>query len=93
LSKPKLPSAAGGGQRYALGLQTLLAGLSFLLALSGGAEEKSPADWVNPLIDTHKSRWFFFSSACRPFGMVNLSPDMVEFKLDPTAQGTGCYFV
>ena len=30
---------------------------------------------VNPLIDTHKSRWFYFSSACRPFGMVNLSPD------------------
>ena len=23
----------------------------------------------------HKSRWFYFSSACRPFGMVNLSPD------------------
>ncbi len=35
----------------------------------------SPSDYVNPLIDTHKSRWFFFSSACRPFGMVNLSPD------------------
>ncbi len=30
---------------------------------------------VDPLIDTHKSRWFFFSSASRPFGMVNLSPD------------------
>ena len=37
--------------------------------------EKSPADYVNPLIDTHKSRWFYFSSACRPLGMVNLSPD------------------
>lgn len=35
----------------------------------------TPADEVNPLIDTHKSRWFFFSSASRPFGMVNLSPD------------------
>jgi predicted alpha-1,2-mannosidase len=32
-------------------------------------------DLVDPLIDTHNSRWFFFSSACRPFGMVNLSPD------------------
>ena len=30
---------------------------------------------VNPQIDTHNSRWFYFSSACRPFGMVNLSPD------------------
>ena len=26
-------------------------------------------------LDTENSRWFFFSSACRPFGMVNLSPD------------------
>src|SRR4051812_26427821 len=39
------------------------------------AAERSPADYVNPLIDTHKSRWFYFSSASRPFGMVNLSPD------------------
>ena len=30
---------------------------------------------VNPFIDTHKSRWFFFASAARPFGMVSLSPD------------------
>lgn len=37
----------------------------------------SPADMVYPYIDTANSRWFFFSSACRPFGMVNLSPDMV----------------
>jgi predicted alpha-1,2-mannosidase len=36
---------------------------------------KSPAEWVNPLIDTANRRFFFFSSACRPFGMVNLSPD------------------
>ncbi|MGH7968694.1 MAG: hypothetical protein ACREIC_08215, partial [Limisphaerales bacterium] len=32
-------------------------------------------DWVEPRIDTHNSRWIYFSSACRPFGMVNLSPD------------------
>src|ERR1035438_3798386 len=44
-------------------------------ALPVGRAEKAPADYVNPLIDTHKSRWFYFSSACRPFGMVNLSPD------------------
>jgi len=37
--------------------------------------DKRPVDWVNPLIDTHDSRWFYFSSASRPFGMVNLSPD------------------
>lgn len=32
-------------------------------------------DLVYPWLDTENSRWFFFSSACRPFGMVNLSPD------------------
>jgi predicted alpha-1,2-mannosidase len=34
-----------------------------------------PVDLVYPQLDTENSRWFFFSSACRPFGMVNLSPD------------------
>jgi putative alpha-1,2-mannosidase len=50
-------------------LSTILSGLAV------AAEPKSPADYVEPRIDTHKSRWFYFSSACRPFGMVNLSPD------------------
>lgn len=35
----------------------------------------NPAGKVYPLLDAANSRWFFFSSACRPFGMVNLSPD------------------
>ena len=39
------------------------------------AAAQSPVDYVRPQIDTHKSRWFFFSSASRPFGMVSLSPD------------------
>ncbi|MBS2099650.1 GH92 family glycosyl hydrolase [Carboxylicivirga linearis] len=30
---------------------------------------------VVPTVDTENSRWFFFTSASRPFGMVNLSPD------------------
>lgn len=33
------------------------------------------SELVYPLLDAANSRWFFFSSACRPFGMVNLSPD------------------
>ncbi|MFB6343845.1 GH92 family glycosyl hydrolase [Saccharicrinis sp. FJH62] len=45
-----------------------------LLTVSG-CTKKQPVDYVNPFIDTHKSRWFFFSSASMPFGMVNLSPD------------------
>ena len=36
---------------------------------------KLPVDWVKPEIDTKKPRFFYFSSASRPFGLVNLSPD------------------
>ena len=37
--------------------------------------DSGPAGLVFPYIDSANSRWFFFSSASRPFGMVNLSPD------------------
>ncbi|WP_347840352.1 GH92 family glycosyl hydrolase [uncultured Draconibacterium sp.] len=49
----------------------------FLLLLSVYYTEaqKMPVDLVNPFVDTHNSRWFYFNSASRPFGMVNLSPD------------------
>jgi len=46
--------------------------LNLCICLS--AAEK-PVDLVYPLLDTYNSRWFFFSSAARPFGMVSLSPD------------------
>ena len=46
----------------------------FLSVLSSLAQEK-PVDLVYPHLDAANSRWFFFSSACRPFGLVNLSPD------------------
>ena len=39
------------------------------------AQGKEPVDYADPLIDSAHSRWIFFSSACRPFAMVNLSPD------------------
>lgn len=39
------------------------------------SSKSNPVDLVYPHLDTENSRWFFFSSACRPFGMVNLSPD------------------
>lgn len=47
----------------------------FLLYTGQTAYAQKPVDYVNPFIDSHKSRWFFFSSASHPFGMVNLSPD------------------
>lgn len=51
--------------------------LSCLLLIGSSlyAQAQQPVDLVNPFVDSHRSRWFFFSSACRPFGMVNLSPD------------------
>lgn len=50
--------------------------ISFLLfiSLTIGAQEK-PVDLVYPYVDAANSRWFFFSSACRPFGMISLFPD------------------
>ncbi|WP_276166991.1 GH92 family glycosyl hydrolase [Zobellia alginiliquefaciens] len=41
----------------------------------GTVKAIDPVDLVYPQLDTENSRWFFFSSASRPFGMVNLSPD------------------
>ena len=49
----------------------VLAAQSLIVA----GERKQAVDYVDPLIDSASSRWIFFSSACRPFGMVNLSPD------------------
>jgi predicted alpha-1,2-mannosidase len=43
--------------------------------LWGQTEKIQPVDMVYPLTDAANSRWFFFNSATRPFGMVNLSPD------------------
>lgn len=36
---------------------------------------KQPVDYVWPWLDSSNSRWFYFNTATRPFGMVNLSPD------------------
>ena len=46
-----------------------------LAATLSAAAQKRCLDKVNPFVDTHKSRWFFFDSASLPFGMVSLSPD------------------
>lgn len=49
--------------------------LLFFAAQNLGAQKKEPVDLVYPLLDAANSRWFYFSSACRPFGMVSLFPD------------------
>lgn len=52
-----------------------------------GQTAQTPADYVNPLIDAHKSRWVYFSSACRPFGMDTVAgksyPLLLAQKVDP----------
>ncbi len=55
-----------------------LAGAFIALSLISVADAQKiarPVDLVYPLLDSENSRWIFFASACRPFGMVNLSPD------------------
>lgn len=50
--------------------------LILILAFSVSAQKSlTPAELVYPQLDSENSRWIFFSSACRPFGMVNLCPD------------------
>lgn len=61
------------------GILTVSIILSFLVSckeeIKPSIEKESLSDKVYPFLDTENSRWFFFSSASRPFGMVNLSPD------------------
>lgn len=48
--------------------------LLVIISRNGEAQVR-PVDQVYPLLDAAHSRWFYFSSACLPFGMVNLFPD------------------
>lgn len=47
--------------------------LSVIVKTQG--QDKQAVDLVYPLLDAANSRWFYFSSASRPFGMVSLFPD------------------
>ncbi|RAI87917.1 GH92 family glycosyl hydrolase [Algoriphagus yeomjeoni] len=59
-----------------MNLRLCLTFLFFQLSLLASAQSNlTPADLVNPYVDSKNSRWFFFNTATRPFGMVNLSPD------------------
>lgn len=59
-------------------MKHILTKATFLLTLFSPTllqAEVKPVDWIKPEIDTVNPRYFYFSSACRPFGLVNLSPD------------------
>jgi predicted alpha-1,2-mannosidase len=49
--------------------------ITFILLFIKGYAQNRPVDKVYPYLDAAHSRWFYFSSACRPFGMVSLFPD------------------
>ena len=49
-----------------------------ILLLASCATSPDLSDLVYPQMDSAHSRWAFFASACRPFGMVALSPDTDE---------------
>ncbi|WP_299552271.1 GH92 family glycosyl hydrolase [Seonamhaeicola sp.] len=71
-------------KRTRLYIKSLLL-ILFVVSCNSNKEERANQDLVSqeaylsemvyPTLDTENSRWFFFSSACRPFGMVNLNPD------------------
>ena len=53
--------------------------LSMLSVVTYGQKpvpKTAKSDLVEVMVDAANSRFFYFSSATRPFGMVNLSPDM-----------------
>lgn len=55
--------------------------LCFIFSLhsnSLSAQNKQPADYIDPLIGSHDSRWINFPGPTMPFGMVKLSPDNQE---------------
>ncbi len=54
------------------------------------AQGKEPVDYADPLVNSAHSRWIFFSSACRPFAMVNLSPD-TNPDADAASNSSYCY--
>lgn len=61
---------------YLLRITLFLLVISITTSFSFAQKAKvEPVDLVYPLVDAANSRWFFFNSATRPFGMVNLSPD------------------
>jgi len=63
--------------KIALLCSLLLLQAAVITAQSVSKSSSRFVDLVEPMVDAAHSRFFYFSSASRPFGMVNLSPDMV----------------
>lgn len=63
-------------RRYLLSICVLLVTNVCSFSQTDSRNKISKTDLVEPMVDAANSRFFYFSSASRPFGMVNLSPDM-----------------
>lgn len=59
-------------------MKDLLLYLALTISLQTTYSQEPPADFVDPMIGTHDSRWNMFPGPTRPFGMVKLSPDNQE---------------
>lgn len=75
-----LPAISASAQDTALAQETAQHKAQYSTASAGFDKEPAgfaiePAALVYPFLDTANSRWFYFSSAARPFGMVSLFPD------------------
>lgn len=46
---------------------------------SSSVVKREPIDWVNPFLGTQSARWFFFTPAAMPFGLVKLAPDTTGY--------------
>jgi len=64
-------------RKYGILFCMLLLNAACLFSQTAAAKKIARTDLVEPMVDAANSRFFYFSSASRPFGMVNLSPDMV----------------
>jgi len=56
-------------------MRNLCTALLCLCLVNRVSAQERPVDLVYPLLDAAHSRWFYFSSAALPFGMVSLFPD------------------
>lgn len=63
-------------RKYAISVCVLLLNAVCVFSQTASHPKPSKTDLVEPMVDAANSRFFYFSSASRPFGMVNLSPDM-----------------
>jgi predicted alpha-1,2-mannosidase len=63
-------------KKHRLVLGILLLCTAPLFSQQTGSQKIAKSDLVEPMVDAANSRFFYFSSSSRPFGMVNLSPDM-----------------